>query len=291
MFIDCVKSPSPAAMATFGVTGVARYLAYVQLNTVFKRLTSAELATLRAAGVYVLPNWEQGAQDWLGGTATAIAQANEAVRQLAAFGFPPGTPCPASNDMDMTRTQWLAAGRDYAYAWDLTLRVAGYRPGVYGSTDVLDWYRSEINPDAFLWQSMSAAWCGGRNAVTNPHAHLRQTGPGIIGGVGVDYNTVVNEWRTATPKRSETMLISIILPDGSNVDGFADGLGGWHHINTLPALAAAEQAAGVAAPTRVTLDVARDAFNLAAMDDQGNMPDPATPAAGTVHVTGDLTVS
>lgn len=189
--IDCVKSPPTDAMRAAGVTGVSRYLSLPQDNTVWKRITMTEYDQLRGGGFDVLLNWEYAATDWLGGASAGAAHAADAVVQAKALGYPAGCAIPGSADFNMTHDQWNGPGWQYAKAYSQGVRGGGYRAGVYGPWDVLEWCKSTGWFDMYWQAGMSTSWSGGRNASLWPGAHLRQVRSGFVGGFDVDFNDVL----------------------------------------------------------------------------------------------------
>lgn len=185
---DYTSRIDPAALAAAGVVGVCRYLSRYS----WKVISAAEYAELRAAGIAVVLNFEDYGDQWLQGSSAGAADARFAAAAAAAVGYPPGQPIPSSADFDMTSAQWPAC-RDYATAYRDTLRAAGYRPGVYGSWDVLTGCQG-LGYDWF-WQSMSTGYSGGRNARPWPGAHLRQAYPQTVGTTSTDHNVILrSDW-------------------------------------------------------------------------------------------------
>lgn len=186
--IDCTQSPSSAAMRAAGVTGVCRYVAPFGLSKVIRK---PEYDRLKADGFTVILNSENQTLDWLTGASGGMQRALEAAGQAIRLGYPLGLPIPSSADFDMTRTQWTRAGADFGKAYRDTLRANGYRPGVYGSVDVLRWCRDELGYD-WLWQSMSTAFSAGHNAIRLPGIQLWQRRHMTISGVDCDVNDIVD---------------------------------------------------------------------------------------------------
>ncbi len=199
--LDYTTRIDPAALKAAGVTDVCRYLSWPYywagqthsyLNP--KIIQQAEFDELAAAGIGVTLNWEYDGRDWMSGADGGAAHAAEAVRQAKALGYPAGCAIPGSADFDMTRAQWLSAGRAYGAAYRDGIRAGGYREGVYGSWDVLAWCADELGYRMF-WQSMSTAYSGGRNAKAWPFAHLWQRGYKTVGGVTGDRNDIlIPDW-------------------------------------------------------------------------------------------------
>lgn len=179
--------PAPAILQKAGASGVARYLSWLPNGKVIDR---EEYSALRGAGLAVILVWEYDARDWAGGNLAADRHAAEAIRQARALGHPPGAGIYGAADWDMTSTQWTSAARSYAETFRNRITAAGYRPGVYGPSDVLGWCKGLGY--ALFWQAgMSTAWSGGRNATPWPGAHLRQRYPIRVDGVACDINDIL----------------------------------------------------------------------------------------------------
>jgi hypothetical protein len=212
--VDCTSTPSTAALTAAGVSGVTRYLSWLNrwggtthstgVNP--KVIRKAEFDRLIAARIAVTLNWEFDAEDWLGGETAGQQHAAEAVKQARALGYPAGHAIIGSCDFDMTSAQWVSHGRAYALAFALGVRSAGYLPGAYGPYNVLTWART-LGGFAVFWQAgMSHGWSGGRNANRWPYAHLRQLRHQAIGGIDCDVNEILipaygqyQPWAAATP--------------------------------------------------------------------------------------------
>src|SRR5215470_10542599 len=67
--------PSPQGLVSAGYTFASRYVSF---NTTGKNLTASEASALRAAGIDIVVNWEQNAQDALGGSSAGVRDATEA---------------------------------------------------------------------------------------------------------------------------------------------------------------------------------------------------------------------
>lgn len=208
--LDYTSRIAPSALKAAGVVGVCRYLSPDQPNTRWKVITPAEYQELRGSGINVYLNWEYSATDWLGGSSVGRAHGTAAQIEAHALGYPAGSVILGSADFDMTRSQWLNAGRAYAQGFAAGVRAGGYRPGVYGPWDVLQWVADEHLMDAFWQAGMSTSWSGGRNAAPHPLAHLRQRGHKTVGGVDTDWNEIRRPLWTggpAAPSGGTDMLV------------------------------------------------------------------------------------
>lgn len=192
LFADYTGRIGPTALKSAGITGVCRYLSWLPNSKV---MDSGELWTLLSGDIRVVANWEYDTYDWLGGAYAGRTHGVEAVRQLRAMNYPLGWPVPGSADFDMTRSQWITSGMDYAMSYAGALIEGGYRPGVYGSWDTLTWCHQETPFDWWTWQSMSHAYSGWRNANEWPGVNLRQRPQQTtIAGVVVDISDVITDW-------------------------------------------------------------------------------------------------
>jgi hypothetical protein len=189
--VDCVTAPSSSALRGAGVTGLCRYLSWLDRDTLGKIIHQAEYDRLIGDGFAVALNWEYAATDWTRGSAAGLAHGAEAVRQAKALGYPPGCVILGSADFDMTLAAWGNAGAAYGSAFSRTVRAAGYLAGVYGPYDVLTWCRDAGYADVFWQAGMSTDWSGHRNANAWPWAHLRQRRYITIGGITCDYNDIL----------------------------------------------------------------------------------------------------
>lgn len=197
--LDYTSPIAPAALVAEGVSDVFRYLSWLHFwggttHTTInpKVIQKPEFDDLTKAGIGVTLNWEFDEHDWLSGATAAQAQATEAASQAVDLGYPAGCTIVGSADFNMSRDQWLAAGRDYAARFRDVIRASGFRPGVYGPWDVLTWCRDEVGYDMFWQAGMSTSWSGGRNANSWPGAHVRQRDSKTVGGVSADWNEILN---------------------------------------------------------------------------------------------------
>lgn len=188
--LDYTRRINPIALKNGGVVGVCRYVSLPLASTAWKRITLDEYNELITNGFDVTLNFEYDARDWLGGATAGGFHARTAVNTANALRYPAGKVIVGSADFDMTRAQWDSVGQAYASTFATVIRDAGYRPGVYGPWDVLEWCKG-IGYDAFWQAGMSTAWSGRRNANAWPGAHFRQRGHLKVGGVDADWNDIL----------------------------------------------------------------------------------------------------
>ena len=226
--LDYTSRINPVALKQAGAIGVSRYLSFLPNPKV---ILQPEYDELINAGVNVTLNWEYRALDWTGGSNAAAIHAGEAVRQANARGYRKGKVITGSADFDMTPAQWDSAGKFYAATYAREIRNGGFRPGVYGPWDVLQWVKDAGYMDAF-WQSMSTSHSSGRNAKPWPGAHLRQRAHLTVGGIDTDYSDILILPLWGGNTGGTDFMISRIAvvkaPDGSSKYYLGDGI--WYTV-------------------------------------------------------------
>lgn len=169
--------PDPAVMWAQGYRFLSRYLCSGDLP---KRITAAELATLRAHGFEVALNWEQWGDwehDYSLGAGKGTKHATEAVIQARALGYPAGSTIYHSIDFDATLEQLATGVTDYSAAYRDVMHTARYRAGAYGSRRTLAYlFDHGLIDDG--WQTY--AWSSVNGVVQwEPRAAMRQVHNGI----------------------------------------------------------------------------------------------------------------
>ena len=154
--------PSTAALSQAGVTFACRYLS---LDTTGKNLTFDEAATLSAAGLSIVSNWEYDSRAPLNGRAQGARDAAEADRQHRAAGGPPGRPIYFSVDFDASPGDQEAIN---AYFDGVAATIGHDRTGAYGGYWVIK-RLLDAGKTAWAWQTL--AWSGGQ---WDARAQLRQ---------------------------------------------------------------------------------------------------------------------
>lgn len=146
------------ALRAAGYQWVARYLVPDRPAYRWKRLTRAEAEAISRAGLRIVSVWELTARRPIGGAPVGEADGRAAAEEARALGQSPGSAVYLAVDFDAQsgdRPRVL----DYLRAAAGPLRAAGYRPGVYGSYDVVDW-ALEAGAVELAWQTY--AWSEGR---------------------------------------------------------------------------------------------------------------------------------
>jgi Domain of unknown function (DUF1906) len=181
--------PSPQALLDAGYLGALRYLCDDRCEAAMpgKRITPAELAGYRDAGLSVALCWENGAADAAGGNTPGAYAAGWINRLCDALGWPAGLPVYATVDYDAPPSAWPSVA---AYlnrvAWDTGRPGAMYGKAPLGEQMIHDGHI------VYLWQS--EAWSG---SYVSPQARLYQrvtptkTVGGLIAG-SWDENMVLN---------------------------------------------------------------------------------------------------
>lgn len=282
------ERPDPQALWAAGYHFAIRYLSR---DTTGKNLTAAEAQTLRAAGLSIVLNWEYVANAALGGFIQGHDDAVEAATQRAQVGAPNTVPVYFSVDFNASQAQ-MPTVMSYLAGCVNVLGHDGV--GVYGSFAVV---QRAMDANVCRWAWQTYAWS---NGAWDQRAQLRQIRNGVpFNGVSIDQDesTTVDfgQWSVG---RVDGMpfILSIIDTDGKNYDGLADGVGGWHYVPVIDALAEVEAMLGPNMVRRtVSRQMAIDAYGV----DLGNHPTLADvvtdvkavqQVATTEHVSGTLTV-
>jgi hypothetical protein len=182
--------PSPAGLKADGYEFVSRYLSYGSSG---KNLTKGEADGLKAAGLDIVCNWEEGAEDALGGYATGVAHAQAAQAQAVADGMPADRPIYFSLDFDAQPSQ-QAALNDY---FDGVASVIGRsRTGAYGGYSAVN---RLFNAGKITWAWQTYAWSYGQ---WDPRAQVRQIQNDILNGQADKDQSMVadfGQWGPSSP--------------------------------------------------------------------------------------------
>lgn len=177
--------PGGAALAASGVTAVGRYLADDE-----RGITAAEYADLRAHNIGVWVCREGRASGMLGGFNQGSADAQIAVRQLAAAGLPADMVVYATADFDVQDSQFAVCD-DYMRGFASVLGVA--RVGLYGGLHYLNHVHAAGLASRF-WQAGATSWDHGEAPTMPIDFHQTTITPPLP---GTDHN-YVNDIRTTT---------------------------------------------------------------------------------------------
>jgi hypothetical protein len=195
---------APADIKAAGYKFVARYLA----SSSGKRITKSEADALRAAGLAVVLVFEDYAnpkQNYDGdATATGIHDAQIALAQANAIGFPSDKPIYFAVDYDAPESdqQWINA---YLNACASVLGRS--RVGIYGGYYVVK-RAADAGLVYYLWQTL--AWSGGQ---IDPRTHIYQNGQSAFGGgADVDEAKQANygQWGDSSAEGEEMLTRSQI---------------------------------------------------------------------------------
>ena len=192
IWIDTPQWHSPATLKARNVDGVIRYLC-MPFNTgpgtalPNKRLERAELDQKIRAGIDVAVNWEDAADDYVGGYARGFDKGRRAGDwMLNVLGWPAGGSCCSSIDADIG-TAWGGLARDYQRGFADGLTQEGpYAPGIYGSAPALNGARRDGTAHVF-WLTAASSWSHG---VRPDEVHIIQDGL-WAGGGDADLDTIV----------------------------------------------------------------------------------------------------
>lgn len=227
------QHPDPVALAAAGYRFACRYLSRDDT----KNITLTEAQALADAGVWVVANWEYGAQDMLRGYAGGIADAQLALSQALAAGMPHGRPIYFSADWAVTTAQEAAV---LAYLSGAASVLGSSLTGEYGGYAAVKAARDS----GTVWTWQTFAWSGG---AWDPRDTIRQTGSATVGGVQVDTNEAMvsdyGQWQPGrlpvqSPPQEVIMQDSLFAvgdaPDGSNPGiWFRSSDGQYGHVATI----------------------------------------------------------
>lgn len=159
--------PGGAALAAAGVKAVGRYLA-----SDGRGITAAEYQNLTLHGVGVWVCREGAATGMLNGYGQGVADANAALRHIAAVGLPANIPVHWTADFDIgPGSPRIAQAESYVDGWN-TVIPAGRRAG-YGGLWFLNYIQSRGKIE-FLWECASTSFRHGVDP-SSVHLHLQQT--------------------------------------------------------------------------------------------------------------------
>lgn len=161
-----------------------------------KAITRSELATLHAAGLDVVINWEfrttdstEAVDDYAHGQANARL----ALPMLAELGAPRGIAVVVSVDQDITAGT-MSQAMSYLRGWKSVLDQAGFRLGVYGEYDVV---KTAFDQGIVKIGWQTYAWSSGK---WEPRAQIQQYRNGVqLAGGTLDLDRAVTsdfgQWR------------------------------------------------------------------------------------------------
>jgi Rv2525c-like, glycoside hydrolase-like domain len=154
-----------------------------------KRISRPELDSYIAAGVDVAVNFEDAADDYLGGYDRGKEKGQKAGTWMATeLGWPSGGVCCSSIDADIG-TSWGGLAQQYQRGFADGLTSAGpYLPGIYGSSIALNGANDDSTAHMF-WLTAATFWSHG---IQPRVVHLRQNGYWPFGS-DADLNVTVLE--------------------------------------------------------------------------------------------------
>jgi hypothetical protein len=159
-----------------GYAGVMRYICSDYntgpgSNLPQKRITYAEAQQILADGLDYGVNFEDAAQDYLGGYARGLAKGKLAGGwMLNTLKCPAGMSCCTSLDADIGST-WKSPAKDYQKGFADGLTAEGpYVPGVYGAAVAINGAWADNTAHVF-WLTAATSWSHGQTAAV---LHLQQ---------------------------------------------------------------------------------------------------------------------
>ena len=186
--------PTPAKLKAANYSGVTRYVSPFT-NANGKNIFLPEYKYLTEGGITVALVYEGAADDCLDGAATGTSHAKTAVSQAKALGYPAGAGIYGACDFDVSSSQWKSTCGPYYKNFAKGIRAGGYRPGIYGPYDAIEWGGADSSLD-FGWQA-SAAWSWSSNRNKNLHrlTNISQDAVGVtIDGQDCDRNSIQTDF-------------------------------------------------------------------------------------------------
>jgi hypothetical protein len=161
-------------------------IGYVGQDTTGKNITKSEVDAYRAAGVAVLLVYEYSATAVHGGASAGTTDADLAVRQAQALGYPQGCAIAFAADEDTSANPSIVDA--YARAFTARVHAAGYRSMVYGGLATVrrcaDLRLTDLQWQTYAWSGTPTTW--------DPRAAIRQVQNGVtIAGADVDLDTAM----------------------------------------------------------------------------------------------------
>lgn len=206
--------PGGAAVKQAGYNFVCRYLA----SSAGKRIDAGEVANLFTYDLSIVLVFEDNANQALNGYNQGVADAQEALNQANALGFPSSLPIYFAVDFDISDAQKPAVGE---YFKGVCSVLGLERVGAYGGYYLIK-YVSENNLATFKWQTL--AWSGGQ---VYPGTHIYQNGQSAFGG-GADVDEALQSNYGQWSKEGEQNMPSLTGLDEARI--IAWGVGGRNGI-------------------------------------------------------------
>ncbi|MES2211466.1 MAG: glycoside hydrolase domain-containing protein [Chloroflexota bacterium] len=214
------SAPSVASLVAAGKHGAGRYIGP---GSASKHLTAAERDRLLAAGLCIWLSVEGFGNDALQGASLGASHGAMAVRDANWLAVPKDSGLYGNVDFDVTAAQWPAC-RNYLNAFAVPVRAAGYRAGLYGGLNAIEWGFRDSVADLY-WQTY--AWStrevppgsGNRVVVWSKHAQLQQYHNGVSWPGGGDVDLCRNvaddfgQWPAHTPTTEVTMTTAALVKD------------------------------------------------------------------------------
>ncbi|WKD58928.1 DUF1906 domain-containing protein [Corynebacterium caspium] len=212
--------PSAQSIRNKGYIGAVRYVSQRRPGTenwmLGKPVTLNETRAFASHGLEVASVYQFGkaeTADWKRGAAGAAAHAPQAIALHAAAGGPQNRPIYVAIDDNPTRAQYEHQIRPYLQAFKVALEASGYKLGIYGNYNTIDWAIKD-GLGQYFWQHNWGS--GGR---IHPRVTLHQVSNegDKIDGISVDINHVyAADWGQWKPGNA----VNNFIP---NIPGITNG--------------------------------------------------------------------
>lgn len=195
--------PSAGAVKAAGHLGAVRYVSRRRPGAEWmtgKPVTLTETKSLATKGLATASVYQYGraeTADWKQGAAGANTHAAQAIALHVAAGGPKGRPIYIAIDDNPTRAQYTGQIRPYLQAFSRALKAGGFKTGVYGNYNVIEWAIQD-GIGEFFW--MHDWGSGGKIHPRTTIHQLPKSKQRVIDGVTVDINNVyASDWGQWTP--------------------------------------------------------------------------------------------
>jgi MYXO-CTERM domain-containing protein len=210
--------PAPSSLVADGYQFVCRYSSN---DTTGKNLSASEAQSLEAAGLDIVLNWEDGAENSLSGYNQGVTDATTANQEGAADGQPSTRPIYFSVDFDADSSQLATI---QAYFQGVASVIGLSRTGVYGGYYIVN---ALFNAGTVTWAWQTYAWSSGQ---WDSRAQLRQIQNGLAGGEMDEDEAMVadyGQWGPGTAPPAPTCTNSCTYEPRVGVAAAPTGEGYW----------------------------------------------------------------
>jgi hypothetical protein len=223
--------PSIGGLVGAGIKGAGRY---VGPGSQPKHLTARERDALLAAGLCIWLLVEGAAKDALSGASVGAYHGRLCASEAQSLGAPRGAVLVGNVDWDVSAAEWPAVAA-YFRAYAGPVRTAGYRVGLYGGLNAIEWAArdglADILMQTYGWSTRLVG--NVKKIVWSTHSHIQQYRNGVkVGGGDIDLCRAVvdnfGQWPIpAAPTKGENVSTIWLVVNRGEVDGHEPGTEFW----------------------------------------------------------------